>query len=369
MNAPTDEICREIFSEVLPYFEAVDFRILNLETPLTDKQKHSPIKKSGPNLICASENVLYLKSLGADVCTLANNHIGDYGEGAVQDTQTLLNTYDIRSCGVGKNLEGAYEACRLEKDGVSVSLISVCENEFGIATNATYGAAGYNARLLLKTIRHEKERSSTVIVVLHGGNEYDPLPSPDTQDRYRLICDMGADAVIAGHTHCPQGYEFYNGKPIVYSMGNFLFQSRSERSANDSWYYGLMSELNVQTTGIHLQLIPYRFDVDASHISVFKGKEKEAMLSYIECLSDIISDPEELDYYFAGWSYLHPWIPNAPCDFSNLQDYHAAAKYNLLCCESHASQAKRVLRFCYEENVEQAQRYAKKITELSEMPV
>ena len=64
----------------------------------------------------------------------------------------------------------------------------------------------------MKQIKYEKDVSDYVIVVFHGGNEFNPLPSPDTVDRYRFVCDMGADTVIGGHTHCPQGYEIYEGK-------------------------------------------------------------------------------------------------------------------------------------------------------------
>ena len=366
---PNPEMCADILAEVLPYFEMADFRIVNLETPLADKEKHTPIKKSGPNLICDPSNILFLETLNVDVCTLANNHTGDFGEGAVIDTLKLLDTHNIRYCDAGANIERAYDACRLEKDGVSVSLISVCENEFGMATEITYGSAGYNARLLMNKIRQEKEVSDAVIVVFHGGNEFNPLPSPDTQDRYRLICDMGADAVIAGHTHCPQGYEVYDGKPIIYSMGNFLFKSSTERSANDSWYYGYMAELEVMKSTVDFNIIPYRFDLDVTRISVFEGEDKQKMIGYVDELSSIVRSPNLLDHYFCGWSYLHKWIPIAPSDYFNLAEYNSAGHYNLICCESHLSQAKKVFEFCFFDRLEEAKEWAEKITGLTRMPI
>ena len=197
----------KIISDVLPFINDVDFVIPNPECPLADINKHKPIKKSGPNLICGTENICFLKALNADAVTLANNHIGDFGEGAVKETLSLLEENNIKYAGAGKGVEEAYKACRIEKNGSSVSIISVCENEFGMATENTYGSAGYNPKKLLKQLKEEKAASDYVIVVFHGGNEFNPLPSPDTVDRYRFICDMGADAVIGGHTHCPQGYE------------------------------------------------------------------------------------------------------------------------------------------------------------------
>ena len=369
LKEPTPETCADTLAEVLPYFNKADFKIVNLETPLADKTKHSPIKKSGPNLICDPSYIMFLEELRTDVCTLANNHTGDFGEGAVIDTLNLLDTHSIRYCGAGANIDRAYDACRLEKDGFSISLISVCENEFGMATEATYGSAGYNTRRLLNTIRQEKQVSDAVIVVFHGGDEFNPLPSPDTQDRYRLICDMGADAVIAGHTHCPQGYEVYDGKPIVYSMGNFLFKSSSERSANDSWYYGYMTELDIDESGIVFCIIPYKFNSEATRITVFEGDEKRKMLGYIAGLSEIIKDPKLLDNYFSGWAYLHRWVPQAPSNYFDLKEYNSSGNYNLISCESHLSQAKKVLEFCFLDRVAEAKEWSEKVAELTRMPV
>lgn len=70
---------------------------------------------------------------------------------------------------------------------------------------------------------------------------------------YRHFIDLGAEAVIAMHTHCPQGYEFYNGKPIVYSMGNFFFPHKKDKEK--SWYHGYMSELDISRDGILVRFL------------------------------------------------------------------------------------------------------------------
>ena len=369
LTRPTPKTCANILAEILPFFEKADFRIVNLETPLATKEKHSPIKKSGPNLICDPSNVLFLETLHTDVCTLANNHTGDFGEGAVIETLDLLDAHSIKHCGAGANTDRAYDACRLEKDGFSLSLISVCENEFGTATETKYGSAGYNARRLLNKIKQEKQLSDAVVVVFHGGNEFNPLPSPDTQDRYRLICDMGADAVIAGHTHCPQGYEVYDGKPIIYSMGNLLFRNVNKPDPNDSWYYGYMTELDINKSSVDFRIIPYKFDPEATRISVFDEEKREKMLSYVSTLSEIIQNTDLLDNYFSGWAYLHRWIPQAPSDYSDLGGYNSSGHYNLVACEAHLSQAKKILEFCFLDRVEEAEEWAEKIIALTRMPV
>lgn len=86
---------------------------------------------------------------------------------------------------------------------------------------------------------------------------------------------MGADAIIGGHTHCPQGYEIYNRKPIISSMENLLFKSSFERDKKDSWYYGYVCMLNIAKSGIDFQTTPYKFNTAADKITVLKEKKRK----------------------------------------------------------------------------------------------
>lgn len=368
-NNLTFETSQKIICGFKNRIETADFVIPNLECPLGKKQNYIPIKKSGPNLICEENNICFLKALNSYAVTLANNHIGDYGYDALFNTVNLLEENGIAHVGAGKNLEAAYAPLRISKDGISVSVISVCENEFGIATKDCAGSAGYNPRMLLGRIKAEKALGNYVVTVFHGGNEFNPLPSPDTVERYKLICDMGADAIIGGHTHCPQGYEMYNGKPIIYSMGNLLFKSSFERDKNDSWYYGYVCMLNIAKSGIDFEITPYKFNTAADKITVFEGKEKEAMLTYIQTLSKIIQSPDELKKYFMGWAWNHKWVSVLPQDFNNLADYNSSDNYNLQKCESHFSQSLQLFETLFYDETETAIQMAEKVKELQTMPV
>lgn len=364
----TYEKSLETISEIKPYFDKADFVIPNLECPLAKKEKHSPIKKAGPNLICDPSNICFLKALNTTAVTLANNHIGDYGDGALEETLELLKENNIGYAGAGKNIDEAYNAFYIEKDSIKIAIISVCENEFGIATKNSPGSAGYNTKILYNKIKSEKELSDYVIVVFHGGNEFNPLPSPDTQNRYRMLCDMGADAVIAGHTHCPQGYEIYNGKTIIYSMGNFLFKSSTERHETDSWHYGYITILDTSKSGILFETVPYKFNTNATKITVFEGDEKKAMVKYIENLSDIIKDENGLKNYFKGWAWCHKWCPELPKDEKDFTNFNPG-NYDLIKCEAHLSQLKTVLEIYFNEETNFAKEMEEKITKLQKMPI
>ncbi len=340
-----------------------------MECPLGDKEEFLPIKKAGPNLLCAENGIYFLKAMNTYAVTLANNHIGDYGDGALYNTLRLLDENNIKYVGAGANISEAYSAIRISKDEITISLLSVCENEFGIAEENKAGSTGYNPRRLMNEIRAEKAASDFVIVVFHGGNEFNPLPSPDTTDRYRFICDMGADAVIAGHTHCPQGYEMYNGKPIIYSMGNFLFRSSKKIDGNNSWFYGYFTILDINKSNITFEVIPYKFDTDGTKITVFEGEDKEKMKKYIDNLSEIIKNPSELKQYFKGWSLNHIWIPQLPEDINALADYNASGNYDLLKCEAHLSQAKQIFEILFNDEVADIKAWQEKVSELQKMPV
>ncbi len=170
------------------------------------------------------------------------------------------------------------------------------------------------------------------------------------------------------HPHCPQGYEVYGGKPIVYSLGNFLFQSRIPRSEDTPWYYGYVATLEIRPDGeTLLEITPYRFDM-TSRIHVFCGEERAAMTAYLKRISDIIRDGEELRRYYMGWCSLHPWFVSPPPQYGGLK-HQLAGQYNLVCCEAHAEMLRENYRILNDGEEELAREYAEKITALSNMPV
>lgn len=348
-----------------------DLRVMNLECPLAPEGIGTPIKKSGPNIIGRPRNVGFLKAAGCDVAILANNHIGDYGDDALTYTLNLLDEHGIPYIGAGSNLDEAYSAHRIVRDGISVSLVAVCENEFGIAASDRAGAAGFDLELLGDKIEEEKEVSDYVIVVFHGGCEHNPLPSPLCRERYRTLIRLGADAVIAGHTHCMQGFEYYKNRPIVYSLGNFLFKPSSP--AQPSWYRGYIAELTIDSDSIHsplmLRPIPYVFEPDGSKIYPLNGDELEQTLCYIERLSLVIPDTDELTRYYKGWctisglSYIKSLVAKPEYFEPTDMPPDIAPLRNLLCCEAHNELMRTTLELTFTGELALAKEWAKELEE------
>ena len=350
-----------ILGELRPVLARADLRLINLESVLIEDGVGEKIPKSGPNLRGVPSDLALLTEGGFDVACLANNHFGDFEEAGALATLRLLEEAGIAHIGGGRNAEDAYRAYRYQKGGVSVSLLAVCENEFGCAVAQRAGAAGFDLARLASRIAEEKQVSRYVIVVFHGGNETNPLPAPAAADRYRTILDLGADALIAGHTHCMQGYEMYKGKPIVYSMGNFYFPWGREE--HDPWHYGYMTELTVEEEGMHLTLHPYRFSADGDAMTLFTGEERERVLAYIEEISALIADREELTRYFEGWCL------GAGVEYAGALRYDRAFEAgglsfetrmrlapvrNLFTCESHAYLLRTLLSLEMENRFDEA---------------
>ncbi len=364
----TFEESKNVLAGVMPYFEAADYTIVNLECPLSDDNS-SPIKKSGPPLISPSSCICFLEAGKVDGATLANNHIGDYGEQPVIDTLKLLDSKNIKHCGADRNLDEAYKAMYFEKDGIKVSVLSMCENEFGVAKKDRYGSAGFNVTKAFHAIKREKELADYVIVVFHGGNEQNPLPSPGAIERYKLLCDFGADAIVAGHTHCPQPAIYYSEKPIIFSLGNFFFKSFSHSEATDPWFYGYMVKLDVTKDGIKYELIPYRSEDDVTKIRVFEGEEKKAMLEYLDGLAKIVQDEDELLKHYKGWVYhIDFYWPRSPLSDPEGMERIVPSK-NLVTCEAHNELVRTNYCLYIDEERELGAEYWEKVQRLMIMPV
>ena len=198
-----------------------DFRLFNLESPITDKG--SPIEKCGPGLRASTKTINGIKTLNPSLVLLANNHIMDQGIQGLESTITLLEKNNIPFIGVGKNINQIKHSYVIEKNGIKIAIYNCAEHEFSIATVNSYGVNPFDPFESLDHITELKKHNDYVIVCYHGGKEYYPYPSPYLQKAFRKMSDKGADIVIAQHTHCIGCEETYNNSKLIYGQGNFIF--------------------------------------------------------------------------------------------------------------------------------------------------
>ena len=378
------EYAKHLFSELRPELDAADFRLCNLENILCEEGLGEKIIKCGPNLRGEPEEIGVLTEGNFDCVFLANNHLGDYGPEPVLDTIRRLDEAGIGHCGGGKDLDDAYRAWYAEKDGLKIAFISVCENEFGGAREDFPGSAVYNEMRVRNRIVEEKAKADFVVLIFHGGQEMNPVAGPSHVDRYRLFTVFGADAVVAMHTHCIQGTEIYEGKPIIYSMGNFYFNAYHREGSPHTnpaspWNYGYMTELFFEKgKPVTFRLIPYHLVEEGRLLHKFEGEDKEAMLAYIDKLSAIIQDPKETQRFYDAWcvSYGIGTIRNyAPVtdalltarDRDSVQT--AANIRNRLTCEAHNAMITHTAHLMYHGRIKEAAASIPELEELKKMPV
>lgn len=367
-NFPGEEKVEKFMAETAEEFKKADFSILNLENIFGEREGLTPIIKSAPKLISPVTFSAFVDVLNPTAVGLANNHSRDYGEEALFGTMELLKKKGYLTAGAGKNLDEAYEPAVFEKDGLRVAVIAVCENEPGIAEDDKSGSAGYNLYRVADSIKKSLARGEMPVIYFHGGNEYNPFPSPEKTQLYRHFIDLGAKAVIAMHTHCPQGYEMHNGCPIVYSMGNFFFPWGGERLP--SWFYGYMSVLDFKENQIDIEIVPYRFDINGHYI--LHGEEKEFFMKYMDYLCGAIKDKKRIKEYFDSWSimwgvkrlvpylcYTDDLLKDAPTSIMRMK--------NVLCCEAHNEVVRNAFKIMYDGRIEEAGKFIPEIEKLQQM--
>lgn len=341
-----------------------DLSIVNVEMALTNSE--NGIIKSGPCIKCKPECAKFVKECGFDIACLANNHIGDYGPEAVMETISHLKKLDIATVGAGEDLNDANKILYIEKKGFKIAILNYAEHEFGTATRTEAGSAPLDVFNVIESIKTAKQNADVVIVILHGGNEYNPVPSPRMVKWYRGFADAGASVVINIHPHCPQGFEVYKGTPIIYSLGNFVFPRL--HSKDDMWTKGYMVKLKISKNAeIQFDTIPYTYENNKA--TLMQGQELEEFNQYLKCLSDIISNEQELEKYWLAWCKKHgeEWAKQYLGHFdikNGREDIYVLYMRNAFSCEAHNEVFTTYFRAFCDNNLNGLEQYTLNIEKL-----
>ncbi len=224
------DLSKCISNELLSIMNRADIMCVNNEFTFTTRGK--PLKGKTYTFRANPERVSLLSEMGADVALLANNHVYDYGKESLLDTMDTLEEAGIAYFGAGHNLEEAMTPHYVEIDGITIAFVAASRAEKNKMTpQATETAPGilrcYDTDLFVEVIKEADANADIVLACVHWGTEYSTVLEEAQLTTGKLYLDAGADAIIGSHSHCLQGIEFYHGKPIVYSLGNFWFNQRT----------------------------------------------------------------------------------------------------------------------------------------------
>lgn len=230
MDQQPDGIYGCISPELVETMREADIMCLNNE--FTYSTGGTPLPGKAYTFRADPKRVEVLEQLGVDAVTLANNHVYDYGAEALLDTFAVLEEAEVPYFGAGRTLEEAMEPLYLEVEGKTIALVAASRAEkYKMTPQATDTEPGilrcYDTELFLQAIREGSENADFCIAFVHWGTEYSFDLEQVQLDTGREYLDAGADAVIGAHSHCLQGMEYYDGKPIIYSLGNYWFNSKT----------------------------------------------------------------------------------------------------------------------------------------------
>ncbi len=235
---------------VVDYLNACDVFLINNE--FTIGERGEPLPGKTWTFQVEPDKIQLLKDLGADIVSLANNHIYDYGEIGFFDTIDNLKKAGMPYIGAGNNLEEAQKPYYFIVNGIKVGIVAAsCAEKTTsfnpVATADSHGVMGtYDSAAFVDTIKEADAECDILVAYVHWGTENTTVLDKQQKTLAREYIDAGVDAVIGGHTHCLQGMEFYKDAPIVYSVGNFWFNSKTLDSCVITLEIGNNADMNIR---------------------------------------------------------------------------------------------------------------------------
>jgi poly-gamma-glutamate synthesis protein (capsule biosynthesis protein) len=242
------------FRDLLPAFKAADLSVANLECPLIEEQ--TPIVKTGPVIGAEPGCIAGIAAAGVRVLGLANNHILDHGAAGLENTLRICAKTGIRTFGAGGNLAEAREILVVRAGPLRVALLGVADQEWSIATENAPGANPLDLIDCVRKIAQRRNDFDFLIVLLHGGVEGYPFPSPHLRDVCRFLIEQGAGMVVCQHSHRAGCYEAHGRGHIVYGQGNLIFDAPGNA---ENWEEGFLIQLSIDPQDLRAkwQPIPY----------------------------------------------------------------------------------------------------------------
>ena len=283
LNQQPNGITDCISPDLLAHMNAADVMCLNNE--FTYSLLGEPLADKLYTFRANPERVSVLQEMGVDIVKLANNHVYDYGKQALLDTFDTLEGAGIAYVGAGRNLAQAMEPVYIELDGKIIAFVAASRAEkFKMTPQATEDSPGilrcYDTELFLETIKKADANADFVLAYVHWGTEYSYELEDVQMTTGREYLDAGADVVIGAHSHCLQGMEYYDEKPIIYSLGNYWFNEKTlDTMLLDLHFYGDDENKNLEVKVIPAIQSGYRTQ------GIADIEEQERIYSFLEDIS------------------------------------------------------------------------------------
>lgn len=259
--------------ETVEIMKKSDIMVANSEFTISDRGEKMPGKyytfRGSP------KRLPIYNEMGVDLLTLANNHVYDFGRTAFYDMIDSLNEYKFPYIGAGKNIEEAKRPYYFILDGYKIAFINATRAEKIILTPEATDTEGgvfrcYDPTELINAITKLKEESDYIIVLIHWGKEDSHELETVQEETAKKYIDAGANVIVGSHAHVLQGIEFYQNNPIIYNLGDFIFNNETK----DTGIFQIRIKENKE---IEYYFIPaYESN---EYTKILEGTEKERVIN------------------------------------------------------------------------------------------
>lgn len=251
------------FEKVQPFLDEADFTIANLEAVLVDNPTVSPMKRKKKFVLGAKADITAetFKKHGIDLVTLATNHTNDFGCAGILSTLAALKKQKIAAIGSGHTSLEALCPYRLKTKSQDLFVFNGYwfrngqYNEFGMYAQGDHLGGNCLSQQLFRTIQRTKEEfpASKVIVLCHWGIDFQQI-NPTQRVIAKRLVDAGADLIMGHGPHAIQPIEQVEGVDVLYSLGNFVFNSNGEFDTHpEALPYGMVTQLKLEDDQMILQ--------------------------------------------------------------------------------------------------------------------
>ncbi|MDE7415387.1 MAG: CapA family protein [Lachnospiraceae bacterium] len=283
-------------ADLLEKMRSADVFMLNNEFPFS--ARGTPTEDKTFTFRANPANVELYELLGVDIVSLANNHAYDYGEEALLDTFTTLENAGIPYVGAGRNIDEARKPVYFIANGMKIAVVSATQIERNAVPDtkeATTTNAGVlrcmDPAALLEVIAEAKENSDFVILYIHWGTESQAETDWLQDKQAPIYAQAGVDLIMGDHPHCLQKLDSESGVPVVYSLGNYWFNSKTQNTC--------LVEVGIRKDGMeYLRFVPCV--QENCRTRQLEGAEKEEVLNYMRRLSPAVNIDSEGYVTFGG---------------------------------------------------------------------
>ena len=277
--------------DLLDKMHETDIMMINNEFPYSDRG--TPQADKTYTFRAPTNSAKLLDDMGVDIVTLANNHTFDYGEEAFLDTLDTLDSVSMPHVGAGHNIDEAAQPYYFVAGGKKIAIIGATQieryanpNTRGATDNLSGVFRCLEPERLIEEIKKAKSECDFVILFIHWGTESTDELDWCQEPQAKQYVEAGVDIIIGCHPHVLQEVAYIEDTPVVYSLGNFWFNSKTLDSC--------LVTLNINLEDCSIDSLQFEPCIQQNmKTSLLHGDEKKRVLDYMRSISSSASFDDE----------------------------------------------------------------------------